>query len=328
MRLDTISNTKKASRITPAGAVSQIDNLAAIRISSEFDGTSGYDLLCQEDLIGTRLDFLKRTGLPSLSDDAKKLKAIRAEIKSRQKHQDLWTPTALEWQRRNRIWSYFPDEGPLSYKNYPKHMEFMAAGARFRRRLFCSGNKLGKSLVGAYEVTSHATGIYPHWWKGKRFDQPVLCWIANKSGKETRDINERTLLGPPGDEDSRGTGMIPSHRIRGTTPKPGIPNGCEFIYVEHVSGRNSIIQSKSFDAGRTAFQGAPEVHVIWADEECPKPIADECAMRTMTCGGILLFTYTPIFGMTELTVEMFDQAGIDLGALASDLSMYEESITA
>jgi len=49
---------------------------------------------------------------------------------------------------------------------------------------------------------------------------------------------------------------------------------CEFIYVRHVSGGISTIQSKSFDAGRRPFRGS-EVHVIWADEECPKDIAEE-----------------------------------------------------
>lgn len=284
--------------------------------TSEFENISGYDLLVEEDLLSTSIDFLKRSSLPSFKNEGPRLKSIRAEIHARRQHPDMWRATEMEWVRRNRVWTYFPDEGPLRRELYKKHVPFFAAGKRFRRRLFCAANKVGKSLSGGCEVAYHATGVYPHWWEGKTFDHPVLCWIANKSGKETRDINERVLLGPTGDIDNRGTGLIPAHRIKDTSPKPGIPNGCEFIYVRHVSGGTSVIQSKSFDAGREAFQGAPEVHVIWADEECPKAIADECVMRTMTCGGIMMFTYTPIMGLTELTIDMLDQAGIDIAAFA------------
>ena len=42
-------------------------------------------------------------------------------------------------------------------------------------------------------------------------------------------------------------------------------------------------------------------------------------MRTMTCGGVLMFTYTPILGMTDLTVALLDAAGVDLAAFALEV---------
>lgn len=37
-----------------------------------------------------------------------------------------------------KIW---PDEGPLAWHQYPVHMEFLAAGAKFRERFFSAGNR-------------------------------------------------------------------------------------------------------------------------------------------------------------------------------------------
>mgnify|MGYP001587165227 CR=1 FL=1 len=323
MNLGSITPKTQRQIITPSGAVDQIDNR---RTHSEFAHVEAYDLLAQADMIGARLNYCRRLGIPTVAKEAATLQAMQAEIRSRESYAATWYGIAKEWERRNKIWSYFPDAGPLRRELYAKHMEFFAAGFYYRVRLFCAANKVGKTLGAGCEVAYHATGRYPHWWKGKRFDEPVLCWIANKSAKETRDINEKALLGPPGNLEARGTALLPSHLILSTTQKPGVPNACEFIYVRHVSGGMSTIQSKAFEAGREAFQGVPEVHVVWCDEECPKTIADECAIRTMTCGGVLMFTYTPILGMTDLTVELLDAAGVDLAAFALDVekSMSDE----
>ena len=42
-----------------------------------------------------------------------------------------------------KIW---PNEGPLSWKNYPKHMKFIAAGKEHRERFFSAANRAGKAL--------------------------------------------------------------------------------------------------------------------------------------------------------------------------------------
>ena len=35
------------------------------------------------------------------------------------------------------------------------------------------GNQMGKSEVTCAMLACHLTGIYPDWWKGKRYDRPV-----------------------------------------------------------------------------------------------------------------------------------------------------------
>lgn len=176
----------------------------------------------------------------------------------------------------------------------------------------------GKSQLGAFCVTTWATGRYPTWWDGRRFDGPITAWICNKTAKDVRDINEAELLGPPGSEQDRGTGFIPHHLIQRVTPKPGTPHAFEFISVEHVSGGTSYIVSKSYDQGREAFQGR-KIEVGWGDEEIPREIWDEMRMRTVIPGqevqGVLLATYTPINGLTDMTQWFIESSGSTLESM-------------
>ena len=111
---------------------------------------------------------------------------------------------------RAKLFTMFPDEGPYRRELYPRHMEFLAAGATFRERLFMAGNRTGKTETGAYEMACHLTGQYPDWWQGKRFSKPVNAWACGTTNGTTRDIVQEKLLGPEG---AHGTGMIPAHMI-------------------------------------------------------------------------------------------------------------------
>jgi hypothetical protein len=116
---------------------------------------------------------------------------------------------------------------------YPRHTEFLAAGATFRERLFMAGNRTGKTETGAYELLCHWTGQYPPWWQGKRFDKPINAWACGTTNGTTRDIVQEKLLGPEG---ARGTGMIPAERIDHVSNKPGLPNAADTISVKHRPG--------------------------------------------------------------------------------------------
>ena len=59
--------------------------------------------------------------------------------------------------------TYFPDKGPLRRELYPKHVQFMSKGLEYKFRLFMAGNRTGKSLSAAFELSCHLTGNYPHW---------------------------------------------------------------------------------------------------------------------------------------------------------------------
>ena len=63
----------------------------------------------------------------------------------------------------------FPDTGKYPRAAYPKHMEVIAATREYNQVAFIAGNKIGKSELGCYCLATWLTGIYPHWWHGRRF---------------------------------------------------------------------------------------------------------------------------------------------------------------
>lgn len=214
-----------------------------------------------------------------------------------------------EKQRRNKgrkIGTYFPEVGPLRRELYKKHMAFFEAGATFRERAFIAGNRVGKTESGGgFEFVTHLTGQYPSWWKGRRFTKPVDAWAGGDTAKTVRDIIQFKLLGK---SDDRGTGLIPADCLVRTTPKHGVPEAIDMIYVKHISGGISQVALKSYDQRREAFQGT-EKDVIWLDEEPPLDIYTECLLRTMdTTGtgdhnGIVMLTFTPLMGMSDTVLQ-------------------------
>jgi phage terminase large subunit-like protein len=195
-----------------------------------------------------------------------------------------------------RFRQFFQDDGPTRRELYPKHLEFFAAGARFKERLFMAANRVGKSEAGAYEVTCHLTGEYPPWWTGRRFDHPVEVWASGTNSQTTRDIVQAKLLGPV---QAPGTGMIPAHLIAHTITARGLPGAAEGAEIKHVSGGVSILGLKSYEQGRQSFEGTAK-HVIWDDEEPPGDVYTEQLYRTVTTKGIVLVTFTPLQGMSDV----------------------------
>lgn len=215
-----------------------------------------------------------------------------------------------EHYRYNRWETYFPDTGKYARTHYQKHIEFMGAGLHHSQRAFIAANRIGKTKTGAYEVTCHLTGVYPSWWEGKRFYEPIEAWCAGITVQTTKGIQQKELLGDPQDI---GSGMIPRHLIRtkkdGTLMTPKKPGSggeaIETIYVKHVpTGGWSKLEFKAYDQGSDKFQGEKK-QVIWLDEE-PKDykIYTECLMRLMgeddSDAGIIICTFTPLFNMSEV----------------------------
>lgn len=199
-------------------------------------------------------------------------------------------------KQRNKIDAFY--QTPENRKGYPVHMDFFAAGKTHRQRLALAANRVGKTEgMGGYETTLHLTGRYPDWWQGKRFDKPGSWWIGGDTATTVRDIIQFKLLGKTGDY---GTGLIPGDLLIDTTNKRGVPDAVENIYVKHVSGGRAVAQLKSYDQGREAWQGT-EQQGVWLDEEPPMSIYSEALIRTMTTSGIVLSTFTPMNGMTEVT---------------------------
>ncbi len=167
-----------------------------------------------------------------------------------------------------------------------------------------AANRVGKTVAGAYELSVHTTGNYPPWWTGRRYDGPVDVWAAGKKLLTVRDIIQLELFGPIEDI---GTGLIPGDNIVSYTKRQGVPDAIESARVKHMSGGFSKIGLKSYDQGWESFQGTAK-HMIWLDEESDEKIYAECLLRTMTCDGIIVLTFTPLLGISAV-VKMFLEDG-------------------
>jgi phage terminase large subunit-like protein len=182
------------------------------------------------------------------------------------------------------------------YHPYPRQSEFHAAGAAHRERLFMAGNQLGKTTAGAMEVALHATGRYPDWWRGRRFDRPTHGWVAGITRETTRDTVQRLLLGRRRGE---GLGALPEAAIEKVTQAYIPPELVDTIRVRHVSGGSSVIALKSYERGRAKWQGET-LDYVWFDEEPPEDVYSEGLTRTAATGGLVFLTFTPLLGMSEV----------------------------
>jgi phage terminase large subunit-like protein len=213
-------------------------------------------------------------------------------------------------EKYGRFDALFPDDGPLKREKYTKHLEFFKAGANYRERCFMAGNRVGKTVAGSYETTCHLTGDYPSWWEGKKFHGPIKAWVAGKTNETTRDIIQVELLGNITFSGQRklvdGTGLIPVHLL-GMEPgmlswKAGVADLVDMIKVKHKSGGWSELGLKSYQQGRGSFEGTAR-HVVWFDEEPPLDVYGEALIRTATTKGLIMLTFTPLEGMSDVVQE-------------------------
>jgi len=195
-----------------------------------------------------------------------------------------------------------------TYRAYPWQKAFHEAGKDNPERMLMAANRVGKTQSAACEVAIHLTGEYPDWWEGRRFDFPVLCWTGSPTNETSKDIVQNELLGGLGE--TLGTGWIPRGRLAGrpTTRQAGVKNVVDSFQVRHKSGGLSTCVLKTYEQGWQKWQGTAP-HIVWMDEEPDDyKIFSESQTRILTSKGIVLVTFTPLLGMTEL-VEHFMTGG-------------------
>ena len=196
----------------------------------------------------------------------------------------------------------------VTYRPYAKQAEFHAAGAVYDERLFMAGNQLGKTLAGGFEWAMHLTGRYPDWWKGRVFDGPVRLWASGVTGESTRDNPQRILVGPPQQKERWGTGTIPHDALKATVPGRGLAYALDHVVVRWGGGGDvrrgeSVLAFKSYEKGREKWQGET-LDGVWFDEEPPLEIYSEGKTRCQAKGGIVIVTFTPLLGMSDV-VKLF-----------------------
>ena len=107
--------------------------------------------------------------MPSTSYNLTEIKTQQLKLK-RERYKKI---------RYNRIELYDP---------YPYQSKFHETGATANQRHLMAANRIGKSYCGSMELSYHLTGIYPDWWKGRVYKQPIIAWAGGVSNETTRDI--------------------------------------------------------------------------------------------------------------------------------------------
>lgn len=222
------------------------------------------------------------------------------------------------WSARYELFKHlFPEETyrvgnfvAFSRHLYKQHMLFFKLGKDIRFRCFMAANRVGKTFSGGgYELTCHLTGLYPPWWEGRRFTHPIRAWACGKTNETTRDIIQTTLLGDVAYNGPRkgvdGAGIIPIECI-GSDPgqltwKAGVADLVDTAKIKHVTGGWSTLGLKSYKQGRGSFEGTAQ-HVIWDDEEPPIDVYGEQAIRLATTKGLMMLTFTPLEGMSDVVM--------------------------
>jgi phage terminase large subunit-like protein len=195
----------------------------------------------------------------------------------------------------------FGDDNPIGVYNW--QAEFHNAGATNKERCIIAANRVGKTMSSGAEAAIHATGLYPPWWKGRRFEKATKGWVGSVTNESSKDIIQPALLGTevadPGHPDF-GTGWIPGDKIIGkpSTRQAGVSDVVDTIQVKHVSGGQSSITLKTYEQGRAKWQGTAR-DWVWLDEEPPMDIYTEALTRTLDTKGVVWLSFTPLLGPSE-----------------------------
>ena len=215
------------------------------------------------------------------------------------------------------LWKQKHEQGEwCEWSNKPWQYDFHEAGKDNQERLVVCGNRVGKSESGGYEVAIHMTGDYPDDWKGIRFDKPPLIWTGSPTNETSRDIIQKALLGGTSKEEL-GTGFIPKERLheRPKMRQAGCSDVVDLFKVSHSSGGVATCVMKTYEQGWRKWQGtAPQV--VWLDEEPDDyRIYTEALTRLLTSHGIMMVTFTPLLGQTELVrhFQHSDNEGVWIG---------------
>lgn len=190
---------------------------------------------------------------------------------------------------------------------YSWQTEFHNAGATFPRRAILAANRVGKTRCIGQEVAIHLTGWYPQGWAGKMFSRPIDACVVARTNEDLRNIVQKELFGEfaDGKRTPDGTGWVPANSLgRCTFRNCGVADVIDTIKVRHASGGWSKVMCKSYMQGALHFQGFA-IDLGWLDEEPEdEDIVPEFMTRLMDRRGILLFSNTPLLGMSEI-VRMF-----------------------
>lgn len=169
--------------------------------------------------------------------------------------------------------------------------KFLEAAGKYKARIALGGNRIGKSIMGAYECWLAITGKHPY----REFPAKGKLWICATSYGKIQDINLPKFE------------MFMPSRYRAQSRY----NKQEKIWWIRGDDREWKVQLKSAESGRRAFEG-DDIDVMWFDEEMPEEIYTECMIRLIDRRGVWWMTATPVLGTAWLKAKTEDEKIFDV----------------
>lgn len=194
---------------------------------------------------------------------------------------------------------------------------------------YVATHNCGKTIAGCMEMSFHATGVYPEWYKGHRIEprinassgeKEINLWVIGTDSKTVRDSLQSKIIGTEAKDFTDGClhrELIDGDRI---IKARGVTGLVDTVYVRHKSGCMSKIQFRSYEQGRENLQSAT-VDACYCDEEPPTEVLGEIRARLGATGGFLFIAFTPLNGMTPLVQEFW--SGDNPEKFLTCLSVYE-----
>lgn len=174
------------------------------------------------------------------------------------------------------------------------------------RALICA-NQIGKTMSAAMETAFHATGEYPDWWEGVRFNYAPSIVCIGKSNDSVMKVIQKELMGDPlSMPDSLGTGTIPKDKIVKTNRKPGVVNALSSVVVKHKSGKNAQVWFMAYEQDTGAMMGIRN-DIVWADEEPPQDVMSQMKRSQLSRKQKAIYsTFTPEEGVTQVVDQLLN----------------------
>lgn len=204
------------------------------------------------------------------------------------------------------------------FKPYPYQLQFYEASAKSRFSLLSAATRIGKTMSISYLFAALCTGLYPSWWKGKRFKTPISAWAIGITTDSTNKVMAYECLGIKGGKSLNakefdgegkgilGSGSFPLHTIvENSIVKDGdqiISFKCRWYDENGEFGGYSDIEFKSSAQGESVLFGHAK-HLIWFDEEPPhnsRSLIEQAVVRTTTTKGLVIVSATAEFGYTDM----------------------------
>ena len=196
---------------------------------------------------------------------------------------------------------------------YDWQKRFIAATADNRQCLLMAANRVGKTYTGCYIDAIHATGRYPEWWDGYKYDHAPLIWCLGYSGDKCRDLLQQAIFGAYSSGSFSG-GLITEDLILdavgGAIPRLAQQVNIKWVSEDGLREEITVLQFKSYSQGQHALMG-DGVDWYHVDEE-PKDATIWPQVLTRTAsgdrgnGGRGILTFTPENGKTELVSKFMD----------------------